>query len=81
MIITEQKIRFYMKIDGDLDLREPLGKYEMTTEELYELNSLVQDIRLMNRGLLSEELKSKLLEKLSLSCADEKTKNLMLQME
>lgn len=70
MIITEQKIRFYIKIDGDLDVREPLGKYDMTTEELYELNSLVRDIRLMKRGLLSEELKSKLREKLNLFCAE-----------
>lgn len=80
MIITKEKVQFYKKIEGDLDTREPLSNHGVTIEELYTINNLFQDIYLMKKGLLSEELKKKLMEKLDALCKDEDAKKMLLGM-
>ena len=76
-MITTKKLSFYRKYEGDGDwfLRSawPWQRNKISPGEWKMMEELIQDIKLMDRGLASDSYKESLLEKIKANCEDEKT--------
>lgn len=63
-MITKNKLEIYVKYDGELDglkiIGKPVEKEIINDEDWAFLYSLIQDIRLIEKGLVSKEFKSRI---------------------
>lgn len=78
-MITQEKIKIYLKFDGDIDAWTRTGtkkeKLVMTDEDWYTIDSILQDLSLAQKKLTSPEFNSTLDDKLNQSCDGEDTVN------
>lgn len=76
-MITKDILNIYIKYNGDSDGIDKIGN----SEEKFLLNGktwklieeLIQDILLINKGLVSEEFKNKIEEKIKNACDNNQT--------
>ena len=63
-MITIKEIEIFQKFNGDIDHFARVGsskdKREITDKDWYLLNSLLQDIEIVEKGLSSDDFKKKL---------------------
>ena len=63
-MITIKKIKIFQKYNGDIDHFARIGshkdKQEITDKDWYLLNSLLQDIEIVEKGLSSDDFKKRL---------------------
>ncbi len=63
-MITIKEIEIFQKFNGDIDHFARVGsskdKREITDKDWYLLNSLLQDIEIVKKGLSSDDFKKKL---------------------
>lgn len=86
-MITSKKISLYKKYDGNIDGWARLGRkgeqIEMEDVDWYLIESLLQDLKLVGKGLASKEYSEALHERMQSNCSDaeaiEKLKSLILE--
>jgi hypothetical protein len=63
-MITKDKLEIYVKYDGELDglkiIGNPVEKEIINDKDWAFLYSLIQDLRLIEKGLVSKEFKSRI---------------------
>lgn len=78
-MITVNKVNIYIKYRGDIDgWSRNNSKKELSIikdDDWYLMNSLIQDIKLLNKKLTSQEYSDKLQENLKLNCENDETIN------
>lgn len=76
-MITEDKIKIHVRYDGQIDRWVRSGskneKSLMTDDDWYVIDSLVQDLFLVKKGVVSNEFKQTLEDKLKENCDSENT--------
>lgn len=76
-MITGYKIRIFNRYDGDIDSWARSGskkeKLFMNDDDWYMIDTLIQDLSIVRKGLASEEFKNTLNSKLKESCDNEET--------
>ena len=88
-MITAKKISIYKKYDGDIDGWARSGskseQMEIEDADCYIIENLLQDLRLVSKGLASNEYSEALHERIQSNCSDaeaiEKLKSLIGQGE
>ncbi len=88
-MITAKKISLYKKYEGDVDgwarSGSKSGQIEMEDADWYLIENLLQDLKLVSKGLASNEYSEALQERLQSNCSDaeaiEKLKSLIGQDE
>jgi hypothetical protein len=76
-MITVKKIELYRKYKGNADMFQmaalPWQRNKIPQEDWTMISQLVQDLKLVNRGLASDSYKEDVLNKIKSSCEDEET--------
>jgi hypothetical protein len=76
-MLTPEKIKAFKFFNGDIDLWARIGsrkeKALMEEEDWYLIENLIQDIKLVNKGLASSQFSDALEIKISDSCEDVET--------
>lgn len=74
-MLTKKKINIYIKYSGDLDAFTIAGtkkeKAIMGDEDWMLIDDLVQDVELMQKNLISKEMKDRVYEKMKMNLVDE----------
>lgn len=77
MMITIKKLKIFKKNNGDGDMwlktTWPWQRNTMTADDWTLIGELIDDIKLVERGLASESYKEGVLEKVNANCEDEET--------
>ena len=71
-LITEKRLKIYLKHDGDTDMFE-YNATEQEMDELYgevwkQIESFIQDINLIKKGLVSKDYENRVNEKINNLC-------------
>ncbi|WP_149272939.1 hypothetical protein [Pareuzebyella sediminis] len=78
MKITKDKLKIYKKYSGNIGSWARLGKrkeYELMSDDDWHLiGELIQELELIEKGLVSEHYKDRILSKFDAVCPDESTK-------
>ncbi|MGZ8537553.1 MAG: hypothetical protein ACXWV9_04770 [Flavisolibacter sp.] len=73
-MITTQKLSLYRKYEGQGDRflvsAWPWQRHKISPDDWKMIEQLIQDIKLMDRGLASDSYKEGLLEKINANCED-----------
>jgi hypothetical protein len=73
-MITEQKVRTYISYNGDIDAWARVASVtNMESEDWYIIESLIQDLAMLVHGVISDNYKQELENKLANQCMDEHT--------
>ncbi|RYY68498.1 MAG: hypothetical protein EOO13_12165 [Chitinophagaceae bacterium] len=76
-MITIKKLKIFRKNNGDGDMwlktTWPWQRNTMTADDWTTIGELIDDFKLIDRGLASDSYKEGVLEKINANCEDEKT--------
>lgn len=77
-MITQEKLKIFSRYNGDVDMWAKTGgvkvKDVMQSSDWYLIDELIQDLRLIKKGLVSDKFAKKLNERLEENCDNEQTK-------
>lgn len=82
-MITQRKLKIFQEYSGDLDaLRHAnsADKDAITSHDWFVIGNLIQDIKLVNRGLAASSYAAKAEEELKNACDDETTVSALRKM-
>ncbi|WP_149304152.1 hypothetical protein [Pareuzebyella sediminis] len=78
MKITKDKLKIYKKYSGNIDSWARSGKRKehelMSDDDWHLIGELIQELELIEKGLVSEDYKDRILSKFNAACPDEATK-------
>jgi hypothetical protein len=83
-MITINKINIYIKYTGEIDAFATIGTTEekniISDEDWMKIDNLLQDIKLLKRKLVSNELRIKIEEQINNSVIDSVSKELLFSL-
>lgn len=79
MVVTKDKIKIYKKYSGDIDGWARVGKKSelelMSDEDWAVIDELIQNLELVEKGVVSDSFMSQTFDKLKKVCDSERTQN------
>lgn len=82
-MLTERKLEIYIKYSGDIDAFTIGGtkkeKSIMNDSDWILIDDLIQDIELIEKNLISEEMKIRVKEKMKINLVDENIERILKQ--